>query len=201
MVKNKGKRSLIIALSIAGVLLVAIIAVVVINAMNSSSDDPYVQNSDKTNTSNQSTATPDEDNSKDEPAATDKPTTTDNQTTVDPATLTTVDIAPMSISVSYVKGVGGFEYEVLRAQNGTRYVQFSSAELVGTKCTNDTGVFASILASPTDAEASTLAKLIKVDDTSYGLSLADATCTADSTKLQKYQQSFSDGFAALKKIN
>ena len=199
MVKNKGKRSLIIAISIASVLLVAIIVAIILRSLGSAGNDPYVQSTETTNTSDQATTTPDENNSKDET----KPATdnNNNQVAVDPATLTTVDIVPMSITVSYVKGIGGFEYEVLRAQNGTRYVEFSSTELVGTKCTNDTGVFASILASPTEAEGSTITKTIKVDGTDYGLSLADATCTADTTKLQKYQQSFSNGFSALKKTN
>ncbi len=200
MVKNKRKRSFIIALSVAGILLIAIITALVIKSIGSSANDPYIQNS-SAETSDQSVKTPDEDSASDQPAPANQTDQTNGQSTVDPATLTTVDIVPMSITVSYVKGIGGFEYEILRAQNGTRYVQFSSTELVGTKCTNDTGVFASILASPTEAEASTLAKTVKVDGADYGLSLADATCTADTAMLQKYQQSFSDGFSALKKLN
>jgi len=199
MVKNKGKRSLIIAISIAGILLIAIIVAIVLRSLGASSSDPYVENGGTTNTTEQSTATPDENNASD--STVPETETTTPESTVDPATLTFVDIVPMSISVGYVKGVGGFEYEILRAQNGTRYVQFSSPELVGTKCTNDAGVFASVLASPTEAESSTLAKTVKVEDITYGLSLAGSTCASDTAKLQQYQKAFRDGFSSLKKLN
>ena len=106
----------------------------------------------------------------------------------------------MSITVSYVKGVGGFEFEVHRTPSGTQYVDFKSSDLVGTKCTDDEGIFATILESPGSDEQATLTKTIKLDGTTYGLSLAATTCTSDTTKLSAYQQSFNDAFSLLKKM-
>lgn len=201
MVRNKRKRTVVIVISIVSALLILVIAGIVIKAIGSNSKDPYVKNSQNTESSKETPAPSDTTPSKDSDQPASKPDDTSTQPNVDPATLASIDIAPMSITVSYVKGVGGFEYEVLRAQNGTRYVQFTSPDLVGTKCTNDTGVFVSILAGPTDSEKATLSKVVKVGDTDYGLSLADPTCSPDTAKLQKYQKSFSDGFSALKKLN
>jgi hypothetical protein len=105
----------------------------------------------------------------------------------------------MQITVSYVKVNAGFEYYVMRTASGTQYVEFSSPELVGTKCTDDKGVFASIIESPSTNESTTLSKTTTVDDTKYGLSLADATCTKDPELLKQFQSSFSDAFSLLKR--
>ncbi len=199
MRKNTKKRSLVIAISVVGILVIALVVFFIIRAVASPSKDPYIQNSSTDSSSSQS-----DKKSEDTPAARQSPEAKPDSTTspsVDKASLTTVDIAPMNITVSYVKGVGGFEYQVLRAQNGTQYVQFTNADLVGTKCTNDSGAFASIIANPTEADKATLAKTTKLGDEEYGLSLADSSCAPDTAKLQKYQQSFSDGFSELKKLN
>lgn len=194
MVQKSRKRSLITAISILVVLLVVIGIVALMSSLNKK-DDPYVQ-SQSTDTTN----IPTEDVEDETPPSDEvDPVETDVET-VDPATVSTIDIAPLSITVSYVKGIGAFEYEVLRAPNGTRYVEFRSTNIIGTKCTNDAGTFASIIVSPTDSESATLSKKTTVDDTTYGLSLADATCTTDTEKLEQYQKSFSDGFSLLKKI-
>lgn len=205
MAHKKGKRTLITALSILAVLLIVIGVVALVKAHNAKKD-PYVQQATNSSTNsstpnntstnnNSSTATPDDSDAN----STHTANNASNQTTPDPSTVNSITIAPMSIVVSYVKGVGAFEYQVLRATNGTQYVEFRSADLVGTKCTNDEGTFASILANPTDDEKATLSKTTTVDGTVYGLSLADTTCTSDTAKLQKYQQSFSDAFSLLKK--
>lgn len=194
MGKNTGKRTLVTTLSVLAVLLLVIgaIALFRLNAKH----DPYVETPAPSDTS-ETTKTSDDASSSDSTSSTT--TQTDTQSTIDPTTVSTIDVPQMEITVSYVKGVGAFEYAVKRAQNGTRYVEFSSASLVSGKCTNDNGIFASILANPTDAESATLSKTTDVDGMKYGLSLADATCTNDAAALQKYQQSFSDGFSLLKK--
>ncbi|OJU87609.1 hypothetical protein BGO17_01270 [Candidatus Saccharibacteria bacterium 49-20] len=196
MGKYTGKRTLVTTLSVLAVLLLAIGGVALTRL--GAKQDPYVQPETSKSQSSQTTQTPDESSSNDSTGANNAQS--EYQATIDPATVSTVDITPMSITVSYVKGVGAFEYEVLRAQNGTRYVEFRSSGLVGTKCTNDMGTFASIIANPSDAESATLSKTTTVDGVKYGLSLADATCTSDGAALQKYQQSFSDAFTLLKKL-
>ena len=124
-----------------------------------------------------------------------------NANPLDPANLTTIDVPGLNVTVTYVRGIGGFEYEIMRTPNGTQYVEFRSASLVGTKCTNDKGAFASILANPQSAEQATLAKTVKVDGALYGLSLPTASCTSNEQGLAAYQQSFSDAFSLLKKTN
>lgn len=203
MVQKKGRRTLVTTLSILAVLLVAIGTVALIRVLSPGKQDPYVQpetsnTSDSSNSSDGTAANPDEG---DTPVSSDGAGQSGQEPALDPATVATIDIVPMTITVSYVKGIGGFEYEVLRANNGTRYVEFRSSRLVGTKCTNDAGTFASILANPTESERTTLAKTTTVDGVVYGLSLADTTCTSDAEKLQAYQKSFSDAFSLLKKID
>lgn len=124
-----------------------------------------------------------------------------SETNIDPSTLGTLDIPSLGITVSYIKGIGGFEYEVLRTPSGTQYVEFRSTGLAGTKCTDDKGAFASILADPKTAETATLAKSITKDGTLYGLSLPTASCTNDAEGLAAYQKSFSDAFLLIKKTN
>ena len=97
---------------------------------------------------------------------------------VDPATLGTIDIEPAGLTVSYVKGVGGFQYEVKRASQGRKYLELSNESLIGTKCSNDTGVFVSIVESPNDSEKGSVAKTVVVEGTTYGLSVASPTCTS-----------------------
>lgn len=202
MVQKKGKRTLITALAVLLVLLVAIGTVTFIRVLGVGKEDPYLESDtssvEKPNDStNQDTKPEAQDDTNPEAQADES---TNEEPKLDPATVGTVDISPMEITVSYVKGVGGFEYQVLRTSNGTRYVEFRSAELAGTKCTDDEGKFASILANPNDTEGATITKTTTVDDTKYGLSLEGAACTSDKDKLENYQKSFSDAFSLLKKM-
>ena len=130
------------------------------------------------------------------PAPEDEPAST-----VDPATVSTVAIEPLGITVSYVRGIPGFEFFVQRTADGTQYVEFASEEVAGTKCTNDTGVFASIIVSPSDQDGATISDEVTVDGTVYGLSLPDATCTSDTELFARYQASFKDAFGLLAKID
>lgn len=201
MVRKKGnRRRLITTLIVLGVLLLVIGIVAIVRATSSHKDDPYTQPEATTqekpaDTSKGTTKTGDDEKaSQDTSANTAEPT-------IDPSQLASIDIAPMSLTVSYVKGIGGFEYQVLRTPSGTQYVEFLSAELVGSKCTDDQGVFASILANPAGAESATVTKTTTVDGTKYGLSLASAACTSNPEALQTYQKSFTDAFSLLKKTN
>lgn len=136
------------------------------------------------------------------PDTSTKPTgSTQPAAALDPATVGTIDIQPLSLTVSYVKGIEGFEYTVKRSSGGTQYVEFMSPQLVGTKCTDDTGTFASIIESPDTNEASTITATQTVDGTKYGLSLSDTTCTGNEELLKQYQASFRDAFSLLKKTS
>jgi hypothetical protein len=199
MVQNKGKRKLVTTLAVLTILLLVIGVIAWIKAAGQDKTDPYAAK-DTTSTTTEPT---DDSSSMDSPENTEMSTpedSTNSTPTLDPATVGTVDIVPMTITASYVKGIGGFEYQVLRTTNGTRYVKLSSPELAGTKCTNDIGTFASILADPDSNESATLTKTTTVEGTKYGLSLEPATCTADAEKLQVYQKSFNDAFSLLKKM-
>ena len=120
--------------------------------------------------------------------------------TVDPLTLNSIDIQPMAITVYYSKGTPGFEFTVLKTGDKTQYVQFTSPKLVGTKCTNDQGVFASIIKNPSVNETQTIVQMVKVGDDTYGLSLASASCTDNSDLLTQYQTGFKNGFSNLKAL-
>lgn len=201
MAQKKGRRTLYTALIVLAILLAVIGVIALVKAMTGTNkSDPYKQTTTQESSNNPSPSKPStstDDGDKNN-ATNNQPSS--NAANLDPSTVATIDISPMSITVSYVKGAGAFEYEVLRTPNGTQYVEFRSSDLVGTKCTNDQGAFASILASPTDDEVSTLSQKTVVDGTTYGLSLPNSTCTSNPDLLAKYQKSFSDAFTLLKKM-
>lgn len=118
--------------------------------------------------------------------------------TLDPTKTSTIDITSMGIVVAYTKGIPGFEFQVKRNGQGTQYVEFSSPQLVGTKCTDDQGLFASILRNPKTEDEQTVSQSVKVGDDTYGLVLAEDICTNDSALLKKYQTAFSEGLSFLK---
>lgn len=120
--------------------------------------------------------------------------------TVDPSTLNSIDVEPLGVTVFYSKGTPGFQFSVLRAADNTQYAQFTSPDLVGTKCTDDEGVFASIIKDPSENDAQTINQTVKVGDDTYGLSLASAGCTSDTELLTTYQNGFKNGFSNLKSL-
>ena len=204
MVRKKGKRqTYIIAGSILAVIVLTIGIISLVKSLNANKNDPYAQvettnTPDATDTTGDTQTTPPTNTPTDtEPAENDDAT----DSTVDPDSVSVVDIKPMNLAVSYIKGVGGFEFFVMRTANGTQYVEFSNQDLKGTKCTDDTGVFASIVEAPRDNDSPTLSKTTTVDGVKYGLSLADETCTKDPDLLKQYQASFSDAFSLLKAID
>ena len=117
---------------------------------------------------------------------------------VDPASLTSIAIEPLGISVAYTKGTPGFDFAVKKTASKTQYVEFTSSDLIGTKCTNDEGSIASIIKNPSSNEnQATISQTVKVGSDSYGLSLAGKGCTSDAELLDEYQAAFTNGFQSL----
>ncbi len=200
---NKTKRTLIIAGIALGVLLAGIGAVALISSMNNDSKDPYKQkNIENTPASTNDTPNkPSDSAAKNDQKKQDAGAAESEASTLDPASLRTITVDPMGITVSYVKDATNFEFFVKRTPSGTQYVEFKSEQLVGTKCTDDQGVFASIIAKPGTAEAATLTKKTTIDGVEYGLSLAAQTCAPDADLLKTYQDSFSQAFSLLKRAD
>jgi hypothetical protein len=192
MAENKGRRIVITAISVAVLLLAVVGAVVLARVIaGSGEDDPYAKSEvpvERQETPTSSTQEP-------EP---DTPSQPNQNETISPDDVSTIVVAPLSIEVSYMKGVGGFEYAILRTPSGTEYVEFRNASLVGTKCTDDEGTFAAITKNPSKAEQETQDKQVTVSGTIYGLSLSAATCTSDPDLLKQYQDAFSKPFSLLK---
>lgn len=116
----------------------------------------------------------------------------------DTSSFSSLTIAQMDLEVFYTEGIPGFEYQILRTPAGTQYVEFSSEDIAGTKCTDDAGTFASIIKNPSSSEGSTITATTKIGVDVYGLSLASDTCTGDKSLLSSYQSAFKSGFGSLK---
>lgn len=193
MAQSKVKQAIVTGSTVLGLLILVIIGVVVVQSMFSSGDDRRYEQPNIENT-------PAEESPKQEEQkpAPEKEKPAEEEAKLDPATVSSISIAQMGIEVSYIKGIGSFEYAIKRTPGGSQYVEFKNETLRGTKCTDDQGVFASIIEKPTTAEASTLTKKKTVDGIEYGLSLAATNCTSDEALLKKYQDSFSKAFGLLK---
>ena len=188
MAKGQGKTGLIVTIIALGLTLVVVGTIAILSNLN----PPAVSNDDTT-----VSETPKEETEEEKPAD-----VVDEETSapaVDPATLSSVDIEPLAITVYYTKGTPGFDFVIKRSADRTQYAEFSSPNLVGTKCTNDEGVFASIVKNPTATEdQTTFVQKKTVGSDMYGLSLAGKNCTSDEALLDKYQTAFSQGFSQLK---
>lgn len=186
--KPRGNAKLIITILVLAITLLVVGLVVTLQnqpeAADTSIDTPETVDETPQETPNESEEKPVEQ----EP---------DPTPTIDPELASSLDIEPMGITVFYVRGIPGFEFVIERTANGTEYVQFSSPKLVGTKCTDDDGVFASIIKNPSTTEAQSLSATTSVADDTYGLSLADATCTGNPALLSEYQEAFADAFSLL----
>jgi len=150
-----------------------------------------------------------------EPAVTDTATTTNEEVvtpvvdapvesaelTIDPTTVSRIDIEPLEISVAYVRGIPGFGFLVERTASGTQYVSFSAEALIGTKCTDDKGVFASIIVNPSEQDSPTVTKNISVGGVRYGFAPSEDACTSNTTLFTQYQVAFRDAFPLLQAMN
>lgn len=154
-----------------------------------------------TNTEDQSTSqqeTPVEDLPAEEEAPVDD---VPSEPVIDPTTVSTIDVTPLGIVVTYGKSLPGFGFEVKRSAAGTQYAEFSSERLIGTKCTDDAGLFATIIKNPSDTESqTTVSKTKTLGSDVFGLSIAGDNCTSDAELLKQFQSSFSDNFSALRKL-
>ena len=192
--QERAKKRLIIA----SVLIVAVIALVVtllvVNG-NRSAQRQAAQETTKSETEKKESS-----ENTSSPLESETPKEDEDLSAIDPATIGTVDITPASLTVSYIKGVGGFAYEVLRSADGRKYIELKNSELAGTKCSDDTGVFVSILEAPNESEKATISKTMALDGVQYGLSVASPTCTSEPELLKQYQDAFSKPFGLLKKL-
>ena len=192
----KTKRKLLIFGAVTGLVIVGVVVTIFalsrIGTDNNAANDPYIQREE-----NDATESLPQDDGLGElsDAGTEPASPAEN---LDPESVSSVAIEPLGIVVSYVKGIAGFEYAIYRTNDGTQYVEFMSAELAGTKCTDDAGVFATILKNPpaeTDAATAELEK--QLDGDTYALSLPDDTCTSDEALFAQYQAAFRDAFGLL----
>jgi len=189
--KTQGNKRLTITLIVLGILVLAVAGAMIAKSLTTSDDQA------KTTTPVTTTDDSDTDSSTEADIDKSTPTETAPATTVDPSTLSSVAIEPLGVKVFYVKGIAGFDFAVKRTADSTEYVEFSSAELTGTKCTGDEGSFASIIKNPAAGTQQTIDQTIKVGNDTYGLSLAGEDCTANTALLRQYQASFTDGFKSL----
>jgi len=195
MAKVQSKRRLIVAIVVLAVILLVIGGVVIAQRLN---NETSVSSTDSSKDATAQDTESDADESKDTPDIAE--TTETEPATVDPETLASIAIEPLGVMVYYSKGTPGFGYSVMKTTDKTEYAQFTSADLVGTKCTNDEGAFASIIKNPSTSESQTTSKTVKVGEDTFGLSLASAGCTANTELLTKYQTGFEQGFSSLKAL-
>jgi hypothetical protein len=191
MAKKQGKTGLIVTIIALGLTLVIVSTIVLLHNLNRPEATDEASSTETTQEDTPAETTPDED-------------VTSEETTppaVDPATLTSIDIEPLGIAVFYTKGTPGFEYAIKRTADRTEYIEFSSPDLVGTKCTDDGGVFASIIKNPASSEDQTAVSQKKtVGSDVYVLSLAGKNCASNVELLDEYQTAFSNGFSQLQAI-
>lgn len=190
MAKGQGKTGLIVTIVVLALTLVVVGSIVVFQNLKSE-PAPVVQEEPATEDM------PTQDTTETPATSDDEEVSTDGQD-VDTSELRSVDIEPMSIVVYYGTSIpGGFEFQVQRANDGTQYVEFLNEDLIGTKCTDDTGIFATIVEAPSESEQATLDQSVTVGGTTYGLLLSSDSCTGDMTLLSQYQSALSEGFYAL----
>lgn len=195
MARTQGKTGLIVTI---GVLVIALLIFGVI---------ALAKNAQKT------TPAPSTDTSKQVPGTTKDATSTETDATdtpakdsstvpvADPSTLSSIDVAPLGMTVFYTKGIPGFDFAVKKTADKTQFAEFSSSDLVGTKCTDDVGLFATIIKNPSSNEdQATISQTVKLGSDTYGLSLAGKGCTSDASLLDQYQTAFKNGFSSLKSL-
>jgi len=195
MARTQSKSGLIITIVVLVVMLLAVGAIAFFQNANKSKSAPITNTSqEQPETTKDATSTETDDTDATPPPATGTPA-------VDPETLSSIDIEPLGISVFYTKGIPGFDFAVKRTADKTQYVEFSSSEVVGTKCTNDEGLIVTIIKNPTsNEEQATVTQTVKVGSDTYGLSLAGKGCTSNAELLNEYQTAFTNGFSRLSSL-
>ena len=189
MVKAQAKKRLIVTLIVLAVILLVVAGVYARYTSQTRSDTD-------TKTTSAADIPPKATTTETDKAEETKPAS--EAVAVDPESLSSVAIEPLGVTVFYTKGTPGFDYSIKKTADSTQYADFTSTDLVGTKCTDDDGLFASIIKNPASSGAdTTISKTVKVGDDTYGLSLTGAGCTNNTELLSKYQNGFSEGFTSL----
>jgi hypothetical protein len=195
-VKAKRNKSIHKSLIITAILLALAVTFIVIIALSNKKEPPIVLPATQETSVDVPGSTNISDQEKVSPSEPSEPSSVISG--VDPSTLTSVDVEPMGVTVYYSKGTPGFDFAVKRAVDSTQYAEFSSEDLIGTKCTDDSGLFASIIKNPTASEdQTTISQTVVVGEVTYGLSLAGKNCASDVGLLEKYQSGFINGFFRL----
>lgn len=130
--------------------------------------------------------------------------TTDTDTTKvstptapDPSTIKQLEIAQLNVVLGYSNTLPGMSYSIGKTTAGTTYVQLANDQLIGDKCTDDEGVFATILKDPSSTDNTTVSTTVKVGNDTYGLALPSDACTADQDLFDQYQTSMKQNFPFL----
>lgn len=186
MAKTQGKKKLIVIVAVlVGVLLIA--GAVYAKGVSQKSEPTTVAPSQ----------TETDDAPVDDSMAAEQQSSSQGVPTVDPETLSSIAIEPLGVMVYYTKGIGGFEYSINRTADATQYADFTATELASTKCTDDKGLFVSIIKNPSTESQTSIAQTVKVGSDTYGLSLAGEGCTDNTELLTQYQNGFKNGFSSL----
>jgi len=189
MVKTQGKKKLIVTVIALAVVLLVIVGIYV-RAASMTESETSKEMTGSSDTSVDTTAT--------KPEKTDEEKLTTDVAAVDPETLTSIAVEPLGVTVFYSKGTPGFDFQVNKAADGTQYADFTSNDLVGTKCTDDQGIFASIVKNPTaGGEDAFISEKVKIGENTYALTLSGAGCTNNTDLLNQYQAGFKAGFGNL----
>ena len=185
-VKNKtGLVATIVALAVT---LLVVIGFTVWDRHNTSSDSSTIETT-------QTEQVPGE---TDMPPAEPDPEPAIPPTDIDTSNAAWFAIEPLEIEMMHDNTLA-FEYHILRTPEGTQYIEFSTEKLIGTRCTDDKGVFASFIKNPsTDEDKTTVTETTEVNGDTYGLSLAGDSCASDAALLDKYQKGLADFFSLLR---
>lgn len=192
MASRSGQKTKLIVTAIALLVTIGVVTAIVWWAQHERQTDTSIQQEDNSQVAQE--PTPD-------PTPSPAPDPGDNQPTsnVNQENAEELVIEPLNIVMYYDKDLLGFEYHILRTAEGTQYIEFSTERLIGNKCTNDKGVFASFIKNPsTEEDRSTLSQETEVNGDTYGLSLTGESCASDLSLLETYQKGLSDYFSLLK---
>lgn len=192
MAKTQGKKKLIVIIAvIVGLLL--LVGAIYAKRQSQTVEVPTMNTSEQASTTEPADAAKTE---TDDDALAD----TSDANAVDPGTLSSVAVEPLGVNVFYTKGTPGFEYSIQRTADRTQYADFTSTDLISSKCTDDKGLFVSIIKNPTNESQTTISQTVKVGQDTYGLSLAGSGCTDNAELLTQYQTGFKNGFSSLSSL-
>ncbi|HRQ86945.1 MAG TPA: hypothetical protein PLY16_02435 [Candidatus Saccharibacteria bacterium] len=192
MASRSGQKTKLIVTIVALLVTISMVAVIVWWAQQSKQTAPNVEQDDTSQAAPDPTPQP-------SPTPAPDPSDDDSTNNIDTSNAEELVIEPLDIVMYYDKDLLGFEYHILRTAEGTQYIEFSTERLIGNKCTNDKGVFASFIKNPsTEEDRSTLSQETNVNGDTYGLTLTGESCASDLTLLETYQKGLADYFSLLK---